>query len=426
MAATSNFLSLSRIPSRSPSLLFRYLSTTNPVAKNKVYVIGVGMTKFMKPLGAEGPSYIQMGKEAVEKALNDAKLPYSVVESAHAGYVFGDSTKGQRIMYEVGMTGIPVTNVNNNCATGSTALFGARNIVAGGLARCVLALGFEKMQKGSLQADASKEEHPVEKLIRGLIKQNGPPGEVPITPWMFGLAGQQHMRQYGTTAEHFAKVALKNHKHSVNNPNAQFQDEYTLEDILGAKEICPPLTKLQCSPTSDGAAAAILANEEFVKEHGLQDRAVEIIGMSMATDVATTFQDTIRMIGYDMAVRASKLAYEEAGITPEEAQVVELHDCFSTNELLTYEALGLCEEGRGGKLIDDGDVTYGGRWVVNPSGGLISKGHPLGATGLAQCTELTWQLRGEAEKRQVPGAHTAIQHNLGLGGAAVVTVYRRR
>lgn len=253
----------------------------------------------------------------------------------------------------------------------------------------------------------------------------GSPGEAPLAPWMFALAGREHMKRHGTTAEQFAKVAQKNHKHSANNPYAQFQDEYTLEEILGSKEIFSPLTKLQCSPTSDGAAAAILASEDFVKENKLQDQAVEIVGMAMATDVQTSFKDAISVVGVDMARLAASKAYKEAGLQPSDVDVVELHDCFSTNELLTYEALGLCEEGQGGRLIDEGQVTYGGRWVVNPSGGLISKGHPLGATGVAQCAELNWQLRGEADKRQVPGAKAGLQHNLGLGGAAVVTVYRK-
>jgi acetyl-CoA acetyltransferase len=212
----------------------------------------------------------------------------------------------------------------------------------------------------------------------------------------------------------------------VNNPYSQFQDEYSLEDIKNAPMIFEPLTKLQCCPTSDGAGAAILANEEFVKKHGLQDKAVEIIGMSMTTDFESTFSDSsIKLIGSDMTKAAARNVYEQSGIGPENVDVVELHDCFSANELVTYEALGLCGEGKAGEFVDSGAQTYGGKVVVNPSGGLISKGHPLGATGLAQCAELNWQLRGEADKRQVEGAKVALQHNLGLGGAAVVTAYRK-
>jgi acetyl-CoA acetyltransferase len=213
----------------------------------------------------------------------------------------------------------------------------------------------------------------------------------------------------------------------VNNPFSQFQDEYSLEDVLNAPMVYAPLTKLQCCPTSDGAAAAILAGEDFVKRHRLQAKAVEIAGMAMTTDFRSTFDDKscIKLIGADMTRRAAEKVYQQSGLGPENLDVIELHDCFSANELVTYEALGLCGEGKGGELIDSGAVTYGGKVVVNPSGGLISKGHPLGATGLAQCSELVWQLRGQADRRQVPGAKAALQHNLGLGGAAVVTVYRK-
>jgi acetyl-CoA acetyltransferase len=234
------------------------------------------------------------------------------------------------------------------------------------------------------------------------------------------------MKQYGTTAEHFAKIGYKNHKHSVNNPFSQFQDEYTLDDILASRMIYDPLTKLQCSPTSDGSGAVILASADFVDAHDLAGQAVEIVGQAMTTDFASTFDETAKnLIGYDMNVQAARKVYQQAGLGPEDFQVIELHDCFSANELLLYEALGLCGEGEAGQLVDDGQTTYGGKWVVNPSGGLISKGHPLGATGLAQCSELTWQLRGAADKRQVDGVTAALQHNIGLGGAAVVTAYQR-
>lgn len=246
-------------------------------------------------------------------------------------------------------------------------------------------------------------------------------------PQFFGNAGREHMERYGTTAEHFAKIGWKNHKHSVNNPYSQFQDEYSLEQIKAAPMVWEPLTKLQCCPTSDGSGAAIVASEDFVRKHGLQGKAVEILGMAMASDFKSTFDEksSIKLVGYDMTKTASRKVYDQAGVGPEKVDVVELHDCFSANELITYEALGLCPEGKAGEFIDSGANTYGGQVVVNPSGGLISKGHPLGATGLAQCAELNWQLRGEAEKRQVKDAKVALQHNLGLGGVAVVTMYRK-
>lgn len=391
---------------------------------NKTYVIGVGMTKFEKP-GARDWDYPDMAQEAARKALDDARVNYDKVQQAVAGYCFGESTCGQRALYGLGLTGIPVYNVNNNCSTGSTALFMARQLVAGGLADCVLAVGFEKMEKGSLGIKYADRTLPLDKHVNLMIELRGM-ADAPGAPQLFGNAGREHMERYGTTPEHFAKVAQKNHKHSVNNPYSQFQDEYTLDQILAAKMIYDPLTKLQCCPTSDGGAAAVLASERFVREHNLADRAIELAGIAMATDLTSSFDERscIKLVGYDMTRQAAQRAYEEAGLGPEDVGVVELHDCFSANELLTYEALGLCEPGQGGELIDSGAVTYGGRWVVNPSGGLISKGHPLGATGLAQCCELNWQLRGQAEKRQVPGLRAALQHNLGLGGAAVVTVYR--
>jgi acetyl-CoA acyltransferase len=390
----------------------------------KVYVVGVGMTKFEKPGRRENWDYPDMARESGTNALADAGVDFSEVEQGFVGYVYGESTSGQRALYELGLSGIPIVNVNNNCSTGSTALFMAAQAVRGGLADCTIALGFEKMKPGSLEATWGDRTNPMDKHILALAEIAE--FAFPPAPWMFGAAGREHMKQYGTTAEHFAKIGYKNHKHSVNNPFAQFQDEYTLEDILAARMIYDPLTKLQCSPTSDGSAAAILASEAFVDKHGLAGQATEIVGQAMTTDFQNTYDGTAKgIIGHHMNEAAARTVYQQSGLGPEDFQVIELHDCFSANELLLYEALGLCEAGEAGKLIDAGDTTYGGRWVVNPSGGLISKGHPLGATGLAQCAELTWQLRGAADKRQVSGVTAALQHNIGLGGAAVVTAYQR-
>ena len=391
---------------------------------NKVYVVGVGMTKFEKPGRREGWDYPDMAKESGTKALEDAGIDYTEVEQGYVGYVYGESTSGQRALYELGMTGIPIVNVNNNCSTGSTALYLAAQAIRGGLADCTIALGFEKMKPGSLGTMYDDRAQPMDKHVMAMAEIS----EVlfPAAPWMFGAAGREHMKQYGTTAEHFAKIGYKNHKHSVNNPYAQFQESYSLDDILASRMIYDPLTKLQCSPTSDGSGAAILASEAFVDKHGLAGQAVEIVGQAMTTDFASSFDGTCKgLIGYDMNVQAAHRVYDQSGLGPADFQVIELHDCFSANELLLYEALGLCAEGEAAKLIDNGDTTYGGRWVVNPSGGLISKGHPLGATGLAQCAELNWQLRGAADNRQVDNVTAALQHNIGLGGAAVVTAYQR-
>jgi acetyl-CoA acyltransferase len=393
-------------------------------AGNRTFVIGVGMTKFDKPGTKEG-DYPDWAKEAGERALADAGIPYDTVEQAYAGYCYGDSTCGQRAVYGLGLTGIPVLNVNNNCSTGSSALFLARQAVKGGIADCALAVGFEKMEKGSLGVKYTDRTNPMDKHAMAMFAVREPE-QSPPAPQMFGNAGREHMEKYGSEPDHYAWIGWKNHKHSVNNPYAQFQDEYSMEDIKAAKVIHEPLTKLQCSPTSDGSAAAVVASERFVDKHGLWDQAIEIAGQSMVTDMTSTFDEgsCIKIVGYDMSKEAANRAYEEAGLGPDDVDVIELHDCFSANELITYEALGLAEEGKGHELVESEDTTYGGKWVVNPSGGLISKGHPLGATGLAQCSELTWQLRGQADKRQVDGAKVGLQHNIGLGGAAVVSVYK--
>jgi len=414
---------ISRKLMRPASIVARSMSKK---AGGRVYVVGVGMTKFEKPGRRENFDYPDMAKEAVEKALTDANVKYSDIQQASVGYVYGDSTCGQRALYPLGMTGIPIYNVNNNCATGSSALFLAYQLISGGLSDCVLALGFEKMQRGSLSSVFTDRANPVQPHVEAMMAVRDLEAS-PMAAQLFGNAGREHMDKYGTTEEHFAKIAWKNHKHSVNNQYSQFQDEYSLDQIKGAPSVHAPLTKLQCCPTSDGSAAAIIASEEFVKRSNLQDRAVEILGIEMTTDLPSAFEEKscIKAVGFDMAQAAATNLFKKAGLTPKDVQVVELHDCFSANELITYEALGLCEVGKAGAFIDAGDNTYGGKYVVNPSGGLISKGHPLGATGLAQCLELTTQVRGEAGARQVDNAKIGLQHNLGLGGACVVALYKK-
>lgn len=327
----------------------------------------------------------------------------------------------------MGITGIPIVNVNNNCSTGSTALLLAKNAIEGGLANCVLALGFEKMQRGSLTSQYSDRCNPMEKhveLMSNIYELTGSP----MTAQMFGNAGRDYIKKYNLDPNDdvFARIAHKNHKHSVNNPYAQFQKEYSLDEIKNSAIIYEPLTKLQCSPTSDGSAAAILASEDFVRKNGLESKAVEIVALEMATDLPSSFTnpDCMKIVGFDMSQLAARKAFQKAGITPQDVQVVELHDCFSCNELITYEALGLCDPGKAVELVKQNQNTFGGKYVVNPSGGLISKGHPLGATGIAQCAELSWQLRGLADKRQVKNVKYALQHNIGLGGAAVVGIYK--
>lgn len=397
----------------------------------KAYIVGVGMTKFEKPETRDW-QYWDMVREAGTAALADGSVAYEDIEQAAVGYCFQASTAGQRAVYELGLTGIPVYNVNNNCATGSTALMMARQFVEGGGSDCVLALGFEKMARGSLGgggSDGGAGDFKTSPVARhyGIMAAAHGFEMTPPTAQIFGNAAREHMERYGTTEAQLAAVAAKNHRHSAGNPYAQFQDPYTVDEVLAAKPIHRPLTRLQCSPTSDGAAAAVVVSERFVERHGLGDRAVEIAAQAMTTDTGASFASgtCIDAVGLPMSREAARQVYEAAGIGADDLDVIELHDCFSINELLTYEALGLCGEGESGALVESGATTHGGRWVVNPSGGLISKGHPLGATGIAQAAELTWQLRGEAGPRQVPGARTGLAHNIGLGGAAVVTLLRR-
>ncbi|MGW7455812.1 lipid-transfer protein [Streptomyces sp. NPDC054787] len=394
----------------------------------KSYIVGVGMTRFEKPESRDW-QYWDMAKEAGSAALADAGVDYGLVEQVAVGYCFQASTAGQRAAYELGLSGVPVYNVNNNCATGSTALMMARQFVQGGISDCVLALGFEKMKRGALGGGSDGGDFATSPVARhyGIMAAGHGFAMSPPTAQIFGNAAREHMERYGTTAAQLAAVGEKNHRHSANNPNAQFQDVYSAEEILAAKEIHAPLTKLQCSPTSDGAAAVLVVSERFVVRHGLHDKAVEIVAQAMTTDTEESFASgsCIDVVGKPMTAAAGRKVYEASGLGIEDVDVIELHDCFSINELLTYEALGMCGDGGGGKLVESGATTYGGRWVVNPSGGLISKGHPLGATGLAQAAELVWQLRGEAGPRQAPGARVGLAHNIGLGGAAVVTLLRR-
>lgn len=389
-----------------------------------VHVAGVGMIPFSKP-GASEPYHV-MGAEAARLALADAGVDFSQVQQAYVGYVYGDSTCGQRALYQVGMSGIPVVNVNNNCSTGSSALFLARQAIEAGIADCVIALGFEQMKPGALGTVFTDRPGPMElfdDLADDLVDARG----IPSALRLFGGAGLSHMKKHGTPLSSFAKIRAKASRHATRNPLAIFRKEVTADDVLNDTPIWPGvMTRLMACPPTCGGAAAILVSEEFARRNGLRTD-VRIAAQAMTTDTASTFEarDMMQLVGYDMGKAAADQVYAKAGVSPQDIDVVELHDCFAHNELITYEALGLCPEGGAEKFINDGDNTYGGRVVTNPSGGLLSKGHPLGATGLAQCYELTRQLRGAAQATQVEGATMALQHNLGLGGACVVTLYGR-
>lgn len=390
----------------------------------EVFVAGVGMTPFKKP--GDNEAYPQMAQHAVRGALADAGIDYAQIQEAYVGHVYGDSTSGQRALYEVGMSGVPIINVNNNCSTGSTALFLARRAIERGELDCVLALGFEQMSPGALSSQWTDRPTPLDRfddLTDTLVGEK----QLPLAIRYFAGAGAEHMKRYGTSLETFAKIRAKASRHAANNPLALFRKTVTPEEVLASPAILPGvMTRLMACPPTCGAAAAVLVSRAFAQRHGLSTQ-VRILAQAMTTDLPSTFEDRsmITLVGSDMSRQAAQRVYEAAGIGASDIDVCELHDCFAQNELLSYEALGFCAEGEGQAFVEAGGNTYGGAVVTNPSGGLLSKGHPLGATGLAQCYELTHQLRGRADARQVQGARLALQHNVGIGGAAVVTLYGR-
>ncbi|MFD9697543.1 lipid-transfer protein [Lentzea sp. NPDC059081] len=390
---------------------------------NRVAVAGVGMVPFATP--SRSATYDVLAGGAVRAALDDAGIGLADVEQAYAGYVYGDSTSGQRALYDVGQTGLPVVNVNNNCSTGSSALYLARQAVASGAADCVLAFGFEQMRRGALEMQWADRPSPFDRFLEVSDRVRGAAPDVPLAPRLFGDAGTAYCEEYGMDPAVFARISVKSRRHAANNPYAVFTAPVTEEEVLASPRVHGPLTRLQCCPPTCGAAAAVVVSEDFARARGLRSDVV-IAAQAMTTDTPSSFDgDPRKLIGYDMTAAAACKVYEAAGVDPRDVRVAELHDCFTTNELLSYEALGLTEPGTAEKFVVEGDNTYGGRVVTNPSGGLLSKGHPLGASGLAQCAELVWQLRGEAGTRQVDDVTVALQHNIGLGGAAVVTLYEK-
>lgn len=383
-----------------------------------------------------------MGLEAATKALLDAGVTYDSVETAYVGYCYGDSTSGQRALYNLGLTGIPIINVNNNCSTGSAALYQANMAVKSSQVECALALGFERMKPGSLGTNFPDRPQPtllLNQRTQDCEKEGLGINHGPGAPRMFGNGAQEYFEKYGANIQHLAKIAAKNHKHSTNNPYSQFRNGWTEEQVLAAPKITNQLTKLMCSPTSDGAACAIVASEEFVHAHKLENQAIEIIAQTLTTDQPSAFESksAMEVVGYSMSKDAADKAFAQAGFAPGEGRdqvgVIELHDCFAANELITYPALGLCPEGDAHKLVERGDNTYGGKFVVNPSGGLEAKGHPLGATGIGMHFYITMQLRDWAGPMQAPNLFSiddkrgkyGMVHNIGLGGAAVVSLLRR-
>ncbi|KAK4942096.1 hypothetical protein LTR10_018132 [Elasticomyces elasticus] len=393
---------------------------------NNAYVLGVGVTKFIKPRQLR--TYPELGFEAGTKALLDAHITYDDVQTGVACYCYGDTTSGQRVFYQFGMTNIPIYNTNNACATGSAGLQLARTLVRSGIVDVVMVVGFETMKPGSIKSIWDDRPSPMGLGTAMMEETHGKHGS-PRNAQFFANAGTEYMEKYGAEARDFAEIARVSHEHSSRNPYAQFNQVYSLEEVEKSPMIHFPLTKLQCSPTSDGAGSAIIVSQKFLDSRPeLKSHAILMAGQSLMTDSPALFsRSAMDLVGYDMTKRAAKVALAEAGVSPRDIKVCELHDCFSANELILLEGLGFCDEGQAHHMVRNGDITYGGKGpVINPSGGLISKGHPLGATGLAQCAELTWQLRGWANNgRLVKDIDVALQHNLGLGGAVVVTVYKR-
>ncbi|RZJ93676.1 MAG: lipid-transfer protein [Brevundimonas sp.] len=390
----------------------------------RVLIAGVGMIPFAKP--GQSADWDVMAEQAIRLALADSGVGYEQIQQAYAGYVYADSTAGQSALYRVGCTGIPVVNVNNNCSTGSTALWLARQMIETGAVDCVLAFGFEQMLPGALGAVFTDRKRALDHHLTTQEAILGKGDKAPLVAQQFGGAGLDYQARYGAPDEVFGLISVKARRHAANNPLALFREPISLEEVMASKHLYGPLTRYQACPPTCGAAAAVLVSPAFAAKHGL-DAGVAILGQSMTTDYAATFtgRSMMSVVGYEMTREAAHSVYEQAGVGPDAIGAVELHDCFSANELISYEALGLCGEGEAEAYIRDDRNTYGGDHVVNPSGGLLSKGHPLGATGLAQCFELTRQLRGTAGARQVEDLDFALQHNLGLGGACVVTLYGR-
>ncbi|KAF8472418.1 thiolase-like protein [Gautieria morchelliformis] len=407
--------------------------------QRRTFIVGTGCTAFIKPRATRTTE--DMGLEAATKALLEAGITYDAVEVAFVGYCYGDSTSGQRALYNLGLTGIPITNVNNNCSTGSTALYHANTWVKSGAADVALALGFERMAPGSLSTHYPDRPSPLAAfhlMMHELEDTKLGQNHGPSPPRLFSNGAQEYFDKYGANVNHLAQIAAKNHRHSKANPYSQFRDGWSVEQVLSSPKITNQLTKFMCSPTSDGAAACIIATEEFVHKHGLENQAIEIVSQALVTDQAMTFnsRSAMELVGYGMSKAAADAVFENAGFKKgsgrDEVGVVELHDCFAANELLMYEALGLCKVGEAHKMVESGDNTYGGKFVVNPSGGLEAKGHPLGATGLGMHFYIANQLRGWAGPMQVPGLFDkdprgkyGLVHNIGLGGAVVVSLLRR-
>ena len=374
-----------------------------------VYVLGVGMIKFGRYPDKE---VYELAAEAALLALEDAAMTIQDIQLLASGNLFQAMNMiGQRTLQQLGQTGIPVINVSNACATGSTAFREAYFAVGSGEYEVAMAVGSEQMGKAALLGGGGGRGESVEGILgSGLM------------PAVFGQAGVEHMRQYGTTMEHFAKVSVKNHKHSTKNPLSQYQVEVSLEDVMKARMVAYPNTLYMCCPTGDGAAAAILVPYDKAKKY--TTKPIKVAASVLTSDPWSERDLTLPDVN-TLTRNAAKEAYEKAGVGAKDLNLVELHDCFATAELLHYENLGLCADGEAGRMIDEGETTIGGRIPVAPSGGLLSKGHPLGATGVANIVEVVWHLREQAGARQVEGAKVGLAHVIGLGSACTIHIMTR-
>jgi acetyl-CoA acyltransferase len=368
-----------------------------------VYVLGVSMIKFGRYPETDVAA---LGAQAALLALKDAGMSIKDVQMLASGNLLqGSAMVGQRIMQQIGQTGVPVINLTNACATGSTAFREAYFAVGSGEVEVAMAVGSEQMGKAGLLGAAGES-------VEGILGSG-------LMPAIFGYAGLEHMRTYGTTVEHFAKVSVKNHKHSAKNPLSQYQNEVSLDEVLNARMVAYPNTLYMCCPTGDGAAAAILVSEAAMKKSG--NKPVKIAASVLTSDPWTARDLTLPDVN-TLTRNAAKSAYEKAGVGPEDLDMVECHDCFATAELRHYENLGLCKDGEAGRRLDEGWFDWGGRTPVNVSGGLLSKGHPLGATGIANIFEVTTHLRGQAGARQVENAKVGLAHVIGLGSACTINI----
>jgi len=390
----------------------------------RVFIVGVGMTRFLQPF-THSFDYVTLGKEAVYRAIRDVNIDYEIINEAAVGYVYGDSCSGQRILYEIGQSGIPIYNINNRECSGSSAIHVCYRSIVGGFSDYCLALGFDKSPKkeGAVFLDRADPLQPWKEKSKSLTKK------MTLDVDISAQAALEYIQKYGKNQieMNLAKITEKNYRHAKNNPYSLKNKAYNYKEILNAPMILEPLTGPQCSLPSDGASAILLCSEQFMLTHNLQDQAIEILGISFLTNGASDLNSNsyITLSGYDLTKKTAQNLYSQIKMSSNDIDVCELQDNTSMNELLSYEALAFCPEGQSFDFIEKNLNSYGGKVVINPSGGVIGKGNCLGANGIAQCVELCWQLRGMAGNTQVKNTRVGLQHSLSLGGSCVMLAYSK-